>query len=122
MKTCLLVEDSTTQRNIMKKLAESCGLEVIEANDGLQGIELCENSIPDLIILDMNMPNMGGLDFLKALSEMPKDFSPHIIVCSSTVNTDDIVKAVKFGADEYHCKSINIDNLRQKIMQTPGLE
>jgi len=120
MALCLLVDDSSTQRKIMCKLAQGCGLEIEEAENGLKAVEFCENTMPDMIILDMNMPEMDGIGFLNALDDIPKDFSPHIIVCSADIDTDLIVKAVKAGADEYHCKSMDINNLRQKIAAYSG--
>jgi two-component system chemotaxis response regulator CheY len=116
MKTCLVVDDSSTQRKIMCKLVQSCGFETEEADDGLRALECCEANIPDVIILDMNMPNMTGLEFLDALKQVPIEFEPYIIVCSADVNTDSIVDAVKAGADAYHCKSSDINNLRNKLV------
>ncbi len=117
MTVCLVVDDSTTQRKLMKKIAESCGVDVTEAKNGLDALKQCEENVPDIIILDINMPGMSGLEFLNSLREMPKEYSPYIIVCSANINTDDIVAAVKAGADAYHCKSTDIDNLRSKIKE-----
>ena len=122
MAVCLLVEDSKTQRNFMKKIAESCDLDVIEAVDGIAGIEACEENIPDIILLDMNMPSMGGIEFLTALKQIPKDITPHIIICSATINKEDIISAKQNGANEYYQKSMDLDELRKKIMNAPILK
>lgn len=119
MAICLLVEDSKTQRNFLKKIAESCDLEVIEAEDGTVGIESCEDNMPDVILLDMNMPSMGGIEFLHALAKIPKEVEPYIIVCSATMNKNEIISAKQNGANEYYQKSMDLDELRQKIMNAP---
>ncbi len=121
MTTCLIVDDSSTQRKIIRKIVEDASLDIVEAEDGQKALEVCENNMPDSIILDMYMPNMNGIEFLIALKDIPSPFKPYIIICSAEVDTDAIVLAVKSGADAYHCKSSDVNNLRAKINKLADL-
>jgi len=121
MRSCLIVDDSTTQRKLIRKIVESYGFDTHEVCDGSEGMDFCEVNIPDMIILDMNMPKMSGIEFLKAIEQIPKSYQPYIIVCSAEIDTDAIVAAVKAGANQYHCKSSDVNRLRDKIANSPCL-
>ena len=67
MMTCLLVDDSRVIRKVARRILEDLDFECREAADGSEALKACRQDMPDLILLDWNMPVMNGLDFLKTL-------------------------------------------------------
>jgi two-component system, chemotaxis family, chemotaxis protein CheY len=71
MATVLTVDDSPSIRQMIKVTLEPAGHSVIEAGDGAQGLAKCQASRPDLVITDLNMPTMNGLELIRALRKLP---------------------------------------------------
>src|SRR6185369_15201631 len=86
MKRCLVVDDSRVIRKVARRIIEGLGFEVLEAEDGVQALSECKKQFPDGILLDWNMPNMDGYDFLRTLRRMPGGDKPKVVFC--TVEND----------------------------------
>ena len=84
----LTVDDSRTIREMVSFTIKSIGFTMIEAEDGLVGLNVLKNHKPDLIISDVNMPNMDGFTFVKAVREIP-EFKTTPILMLTTEYTDD---------------------------------
>lgn len=99
--TILLIDDHPMLRTGVKQLISMApDITVVgEASNGEQGIELAESLDPDLILLDLNMPGMNGLETLDKLRE--KSLSGRIVVFSVSNHEEDVVTALKRGADGY---------------------
>ncbi len=99
--TILLIDDHPMLRTGVKQLISMApDIQVIgEASNGAQGIELAESLDPDLILLDLNMPGMNGLETLDKLRE--KSLSGRVVVFSVSNHEEDVVTALKRGADGY---------------------
>ena len=69
MKHCLVVDDSRVVRKVARKILEELKFEISEAEDGAIALAACRSGMPDAILLDWNMPNMSGIEFLKALRQ-----------------------------------------------------
>jgi two-component system, chemotaxis family, chemotaxis protein CheY len=67
MPTCLIVDDSSVVRKVARRILEDIDYTVDEAEDGQEAMDKCRLDMPDAILLDWNMPIMGGLEFLKLL-------------------------------------------------------
>ena len=65
MKTCLVVDDSSVIRKVARRILEGMEFEIIEAEDGEQALDACQQQLPDAILLDWNMPKMDGYEFLQ---------------------------------------------------------
>ncbi|MEI2265755.1 two-component system response regulator NarL [Erwinia sp. CGal63] len=115
--TILLIDDHPLLRNGVKQLIElEESLQVIgEASDGAQGVVLAEQHDPDLILLDLNMPGMNGLDTLVQLRTI--DLSGRIVVFSVSDHEDDVVNALKHGADGYLLKDMEPEALLKALHQ-----
>ncbi|RRZ97156.1 two-component system response regulator NarL [Erwinia sp. 198] len=115
--TILLIDDHPLLRNGVKQLIEmEESLQVIaEASDGAQGVVLAEQHDPDLILLDLNMPGMNGLDTLVQLRTI--DLSGRIVVFSVSDHEDDVVNALKHGADGYLLKDMEPEALLKALYQ-----
>src|SRR5690606_34535832 len=104
MPSCLVVDDSKVIRKVARHILESLDLEVNEAADGREALDMCEASMPDVVLLDWNMPIMSGLEFLKELSRRNPPQPPKVIFCTTENGVDHIRAAVDAGADEYVMK------------------
>lgn len=114
-KTCLIVEDSRVIRRVSRHIVESLGMVVSEAEDGRQGLEACEGHMPDLILLDWNMPVMDGLEFLRALRARPDGTRPKVVFCTTEYDAGHIREAIAAGADEYVMKPFDHETLYLKL-------
>ncbi len=122
MKPCLVVDDSPTVRKIMGRIMHSLGFEVREAGDGREALEACERSMPELVMLDWNMPVMDGLTFLQHLRRTPGGDRPVVILCTTVCELPNIEKALENGANEYIMKPFDAELVRLKLEQTGLLQ
>ncbi|QZN97497.1 two-component system response regulator NarL [Symbiopectobacterium purcellii] len=115
--TLLLIDDHPMLRNGVKQLLSMVpGLRVVgEASDGEQGVVLAAELDPDLILLDLNMPGMNGLETLVRLRE--KALSGRVVVFSVSDHEDDVVSALKNGADGYLLKDMEPEDLLASLHQ-----
>ena len=121
MKSCLLVDDSKTIRNVVRGMLASLRFEVSEAADGAEALAACERSLPEVVILDWNMPVMNGLDFLKALRAKPGGGAPIVIFCTTENSLEHIQEGLAAGANEYIMKPFDKNILQDKLAQVGAL-
>ena len=108
----LVVDDDPQIRRVMKATLVSHNYEVIEARTGEEALELMPREAPNLILLDMNMPGMGGLETcraLRAVSDVP------VIVLTVRDSEKDKVAALDAGGDDYVTKPFGIEELLARI-------
>ncbi len=117
MKHALVVDDSSFIRKIAKQILEGMNFEVSEAKDGAQALEQCEKRLPELILLDWNMPVMSGLEFLNKLRKMPRGNEPQVVFCTTENTREKIMTALEAGATEYIMKPFDQDIIRTKLEQ-----
>ena len=117
MKTCLIVDDEATMRKAQRLLIDALqlGFEVIEAEDGEKGLEICRKQLPDVILLDWNMPVVGGYEFLLTLRGLREGDKPKVIVCTGDGDAATILKARHAGANEYLVKPFQSSMLVAKL-------
>ena len=111
----LVVDDHALfRRGVTAELANREGLEVVgEASDGLEAVQKAEEIVPDVILMDLNMPRYGGLEATQALqTKMPQ---VNILVLTVSENEADLFAAMKFGATGYILKSSEPDELVHAI-------
>jgi two-component system, cell cycle response regulator DivK len=117
MTTILLVEDHEDNRRIVRDLVNSVGFELIEATSGDEGIRLAEANVPDLILMDIQMPVMDGYEATRrikanaALNHIP------IIVVTSYALSGDEGKARAAGANAYVSKPFSPRQLLAKMKE-----
>jgi len=115
--TLLLIDDHPMLRNGLKQLiALDETLQVVaEAGNGFDGVVLAEQHDPDLILLDLNMPGLNGLDTLSRLREI--SLSGRVVVFSVSDHEEDVVSALKRGADGYLLKDMEPEALLKALHQ-----
>ncbi len=104
MKTCLVVDDSKVIRKVARHILETLAFEVREACDGREALEACRAAVPDVVLLDWNMPVMSGMDFLRALRDSDLPRRPKVVFCTTENGMAYIRAAIEAGADEYVMK------------------
>ncbi len=112
----LVVDDFATMRRIVKNILKQLGYEnIVEAEDGKVALRALENQDIDFIVSDWNMPNMSGLELLKAVraSEKFKDI-PFLMVTAEAMK-ENIIEAVKSGVSNYIVKPFTAETMREKI-------
>lgn len=117
MTSCLVVDDSRVIRKVARKILEDLQFECREAEDGLLAVEEVKKGMPDSILLDWNMPNMLGIDFLKVLRQMPGGDKPIVLFCTTENDINFIAEALSAGANEYIMKPFDADIVRDKFTQ-----
>jgi two-component system chemotaxis response regulator CheY len=115
MKTCLVVDDSKVIRKVARHILETMDFTVTEACDGREALDSCLASVPDVILLDWNMPVMSGMDFLRALRETALPVKPKVVFCTTENGMAYIRAAIEAGADEYVMKPFDRDTLESKL-------
>ncbi len=117
MKSCLVVDDSRVVRKVARRIAEDLGFQCDEAEDGKQAYEACQNAMPDVILLDWNMPVMNGLEFLLKLRKMNGGETPKVVFCTTENGLEQIEKAMNAGANEYIMKPFDSEIIETKFLQ-----
>ncbi len=113
----LLVDDSKTMRNIQKKALNGLGYEdLAEAEDGAQALQQVSAFGPELILLDWNMPNMNGLEFLTEFRT--KDTKTPVIMVTTEAEKSRVIEAIKAGVSNYVIKPFTPDILKTRIDET----
>lgn len=108
MSVILLVEDHPTNRKLLRDILQ-LQFEVLEAESGEQALELLQSCIPDLMMLDMQLPGMDGLSLVRLLKTNPKQAAIPIIAVSAHALPRDIEQAKAAGCLEYITKPITDD-------------
>jgi two-component system chemotaxis response regulator CheY len=112
----LVVEDSTTIRMILRKFLGKLGFDVVEAGNGREGLDrLREMARADVVLVDWNMPEMNGVDFVRAVRADHKyDVLPLVMVTTNT-ELENVAEALSAGANEYVMKPFTLDMIREKL-------
>jgi two-component system chemotaxis response regulator CheY len=117
MRSCLIVDDSKVIRKVARHILETLDFSVDEAEDGRQALDRCEASLPDVILLDWNMPVMSGMEFLRALRQIEYAAQPKVVFCTTENDIAHIARAMHAGADEYIMKPFDKEIVASKFHQ-----
>ena len=117
MKKCLIVDDSRVIRKVSRHIVETLGLTVDEAEHGQEALNRCSGSMPDVILLDWNMPVMSGIEFLHLLRSRPGGDRPKVIFCTTENDVAHIARALHAGANEYIMKPFDKDIVTAKFQE-----
>lgn len=116
-RTCLVVDDSRVVRKVARRILESQGFQVQEAEDGQMALESCRRTMPDGVLLDWNMPVMNGIEFLKALRREFGPDRPPVMFCTTENDISFIEQAIEHGAQEFIMKPFDEEILLGKFAQ-----
>ena len=117
MKQILVVDDSPVIRKVARRIFEGMGFETAEAEDGRRAREACEDHMPDIVLVDWNMPELDGIGFVKELRKMPGGAEPMVVFCTTENDVAHIARAMHAGADAYVLKPFDQATIRAKFSE-----
>jgi two-component system chemotaxis response regulator CheY len=117
MTECLVVDDSRVVRKAARRILEGFGFAVREAEDGAKALAACREALPDLVLLDWNMPVLDGIGFLRAARAEHGDERPLVMLCTTENTPEKILEALEAGAQEYVMKPFDGEILGGKLAQ-----
>lgn len=115
MSCILVVEDNDELRQNLYEILSSEGYEVLLAENGVEGFEIASSRLPDLVLSDIKMPEMSGLEMLQKLQGQNSTYNIPVILFSAFSEMTDIRKGMSIGADDYITKPFNIADLLNAI-------
>jgi len=113
----MVVDDSRIMRNIVKNTFSEMKIpcQFLEAGNGMEALQLLQNQPVHLILLDWNMPQLSGLDFLKQVRAMDQHKDLPIIMVTSESAKYNVIEALKAGATDYIVKPVNEKIFMEKL-------
>lgn len=104
------------RRGLIELLRDMPELKVVgEASNGQEALEVIRHAMPDVVLLDINMPHMDGLRTLEALRKSPS--SPKVLMLTVSQHEEDLMQAIRSGADGYLLKNVEPEELRKAILR-----
>ena len=120
MRKILLVEDNELNRDMLSRRLARSGYEVAVAVDGAQGIEMARSLTPDVILMDIGLPGIDGLEATRRLKAEPGTSAIPIVALTANAMAGDQEQALAAGCDEYDTKPVDITRLVGKIQALLG--
>ncbi len=116
-KNILYIEDNPDNMLLVKRVLVASGYNVLEAENGARGLSVAENQDVDLVLLDINLPDLDGYEVARRLRSNVKKALAHIPIIAITANAlkGDAEKALEAGCDVYMSKPINVHELRARV-------
>ncbi len=108
MGTILIVDDDGDLRALVRTHLDALGFDVLEAANGLEGIEIARERVPDVVIIDLRMPVMDGWAAIPILKDDPKTCDIPVVVLTTESGPDDRRLAEGAGCDAFHTKPVDM--------------
>jgi len=115
MAKILYIEDNLTNRLLVKRILMAEDHDVLEAENGTDGIRVAQEELPDLILVDINMPDMDGYEVTARLRKMPELARVPIVALTANVLRGDREKSLEAGCDGYIQKPLDVDMLPSQV-------
>jgi two-component system, HptB-dependent secretion and biofilm response regulator len=110
----LVVDDAPANRKLMSVMLKKMGYSVLLAEDGVQALAFCENSLPDLVLMDVQMPTMNGIEVVREMRQRYQAWFPILFLSAQTANQD-VVEGLRAGGDDYLFKPVQYEILKAKM-------
>ncbi len=114
-KRILYVEDNFQNKRLVRKILAARGFEVLEAEDGLTGVEVATNELPDLILMDISLPGIDGVEATQRIKAHPGTTAIPVIALTANAMRGDRERFIAAGCDEYLPKPISTMDLISMI-------
>lgn len=117
-KKIIFIEGDQIMINAIKAQLEEENFEILVAMDGESGVNIVTKEKPDLVVLDLVLPKMHGLDVLEVLKKDTETSGIPVLILTNLGQTEDIKKGLKLGASDYYVKSdTSLDKIDEKIKE-----
>jgi len=120
MARVLIVDDSPSQLLGLQRIVEKLGHQVVTAEDGAAGVEAAKRELPDLILMDVVMPNLNGFQATRQISKDPATSHIPVILVTTKDQETDKVWGMRQGAKAYVTKPVNEAELTETIKEVLG--
>ena len=120
MRKILVAEDDLASRELIREILETCGYQVLEARDGREALQRVEETAPDLVLLDIQMPVFDGSAVLRQLRQDSRFASLPVVAVTAYAMRGDREKALAAGFDAYLTKPLNAAALKKQLEQLLG--
>ena len=117
MKKILVAEDNLANRELMGEVLSGRGYDVIEACDGQEALRKIEETNPDLVLLDIQLPLLDGFAVLQQIRQMPRFAKLRVVAVTANAMKEDREKGAKAGFDAYISKPIDVAGLRAQVAE-----
>lgn len=114
-KTILIVEDNELNLKLFRDLLKANGFDTVETNEGIEAVGLARNAKPDLIIMDIQLPEISGLDITRKIKSDPEMKHIPVIAVTAFAMKDDEDKILQAGCEAYLSKPIAIDQFLNTV-------
>jgi len=114
-KLILIVEDNEKNLKLMRDILQFKGYATVEATTAEEGVDIAVTSLPELILLDIQLPGMNGIEAMKILKERQETTDIPVIAVTASVMTHDRHKLIEAGFDDYQAKPIEIREFLERI-------
>lgn len=111
----LVAEDSAVDRMILESMLKKCGYDVVLAEDGIEAVAKFEQETPDLVFLDVLMPNLNGMEAARRIRSLSGDVFTPIVFLTSLADTQSLVACLESGGDDFLTKPYNAIIIQAKI-------
>lgn len=111
----LVIDDSRAMRLILTRMLRDLGFEVAEAGDGREGLDQITGIRPALVLVDWNMPEMTGIEFVEAVRLAPYCSMARVVMVTTETEVPQVVRALDAGADEYIMKPFTKESIFEKL-------
>ncbi|MEP5201616.1 MAG: response regulator, partial [Paracoccaceae bacterium] len=115
MRPVLVVDDSRAHRRLLSRSLEKWGFEVIEADSGEAGLEICRSSPIELVVSDWMMPGMSGIEFCRAFRDLVKGRAAYFILLTAQTEREVLAEGLESGADDFLSKPFSSIELRARL-------
>jgi CheY-like chemotaxis protein len=122
MPRILLVEDNDFNRDMLSRRLKRRGYDILDAADGEQAVRLASTHVPDLILMDINLPGMDGWEATRRIRANHSTAAIPIIALTAHAMSGDREKTIGAGCDEYETKPVNFEGLLSKIESLLGAQ
>lgn len=113
--TILIVDDDQSSRFALRGILERDGFAIVEAQNGYESVKLCDERMPDLILMDAMMPQMDGFDACREILKSAGDAKPIILIVTALHDEESIERAFAAGATDFISKPVNLVLLRKRV-------
>lgn len=118
MKRCMFVDDSSVIRKVARRIL-GAEMTMVEADNALDAIEMCATEMPDIIVVDGNLPDMEAVDFIRRIRTVQSPIVPQILVSLVEMDIGSIMRAKRAGAQGYLLKPFNRPQLLERFRALP---
>jgi two-component system, chemotaxis family, chemotaxis protein CheY len=121
--SALIVDDSSVMRKIVERALRQAGLtiaHVFEAASGIEGLDILRRQRVDLILSDINMPNMDGLEFLRQLRSQDLAADVPVVMITTESSEDHVREAIVAGAQGYIRKPFTAEQVKERVLPLVG--